>query len=85
MTARGKPGKPRTGFPLFPPSLESSQRQRASHIPTASTTGPYIKERLSKAGLTAEPKTVNFEGGPEKTAEMGQKQLPNAAQPPRAY
>ena len=43
MTARGKPGKPKAGFPPFPPSLESPQNQRPSHIPTASTNGPYIK------------------------------------------
>src|SRR5947208_9252966 len=42
MTARGKPGKPKAGFPLFPPSLESPQKQRASHIPTAPTTAPYL-------------------------------------------
>ena len=36
------------------------------------------RERLSKAGLTAEPKTVNSEGGPKQTAEVGQKQLLNA-------
>src|SRR5437868_15030461 len=42
MTARGKPGKPKAGFPLFPPSLESPQKQRASHIPTAPTTSPYL-------------------------------------------
>jgi hypothetical protein len=76
MTARGKPGKPKAGFPPFPPSLESPQKQRASHIPTASTTGPLYKGRLSKPGLTAEQKTVNAEGGPKQTAEMGQDQLP---------
>ena len=42
MTARGKPGKPKAGFPPFPPSLESPQKQRAFHIPTAPTTGPYL-------------------------------------------
>src|SRR4051812_18292709 len=76
MTARGKRGKPKPGFPLFPPSLESPQQQRASHIPTAPTTGPYLKRRLSTAGLTAELKTVNSEGGPEQTAEVGQNHLP---------
>src|ERR1051326_4306698 len=79
MTARGKPGKPKAGFPPFPPSLESPHEQRASHIPTASTTGPYIKERLSKASLAAGPKTVISEGGPQQTAEVGQNHLPNAA------
>jgi hypothetical protein len=38
----------------------------------------YIKERLSKAGLTAGPKTVTSEGGPKQTAEVGQNHLPNA-------
>jgi hypothetical protein len=35
-----------------------------------------FKQRLSTAGLTAEPKTVNSEGGPEQTAEVGQNHLP---------
>src|ERR1017187_6795656 len=78
MAARGKPGKPKAGFPPFPPSLESPQKQRASHIPTASTTVLIYQQRLSKAGLTAEPKTVTSEGGPKQTAEMGQKHLPKA-------
>src|ERR1039458_2565312 len=78
MTDSGKPGKPKAGFPPFPPSLESPQKQRASHIPTASTTSPYLKERLSRAGLTAGPKTVISEGGPQQTAEVGQNHLPNA-------
>src|ERR1043166_7090368 len=68
MTARGKPGKPKTRFPPFPPSLESSQSQRASHIPTASTTVLYIGKTLSKAGLTAEPKP--------STRRVGQNKLP---------
>jgi hypothetical protein len=37
------------------------------------------KEELSKAGLTAEPKTVTSEGGPKQTAEVAQNQLPNAS------
>jgi hypothetical protein len=78
MTDSGKPGKPKAGFPPFPPSLESPQKQRASHIPTASTTSPYLKERLSRAGLTAGPKTVISGGGPQQTAEVGQNHLPNA-------
>src|ERR1039457_2009292 len=78
MTDSGKPGKPKAGFPPFPPSLASPQKQRPSHIPTASTTSPYLKERLSRAGLTAGPKTVISEGGPQQTAEVGQNHLPNA-------
>jgi hypothetical protein len=38
-----------------------------------------FKQRLSTAGLTAEPKTVNSEGGPEQTAEVGQNHLPKPA------
>ncbi len=41
---------------------------------------PIYQGRLSKAGLTAEPKTVTPEGGPKQTAEVGQKQLPKALQ-----
>src|SRR4051812_12957899 len=37
MTACGKQGKPRAGFPPFPPSLEITQNRRDSHIPTAPT------------------------------------------------
>src|SRR6185369_1647288 len=37
MTARGKHGKPRAGFPPFPPSLEITQTRRDSHISTAPT------------------------------------------------
>lgn len=53
---------------------------KAASFPHSHSFGDWssYKERLSKAGLTAEPKTVNFEGGPEQTAEVGQKQLPNA-------
>jgi hypothetical protein len=52
MAARGKHGKPTTGFPPFPPSLETPQRRRAFHIPTASVTVLYTRQ-----GLTASPKT----------------------------
>src|SRR5690242_527253 len=76
MTARGKPGKPKAGFPPFPPSLESPQKQRASHIPTASTTGPLYKKKDKQGRPSAEPKTVNSEGGPKQTAEVGQNHLP---------
>ena len=79
MPAGGKPRKPKAGFPPFPPSLESPQGQRPSHIPTASTAVLIYKELLSKAGLTAGPKTVTSEGGPKQTAEVGQNHLPNAA------
>src|ERR1700722_1047124 len=38
MTARGKHGKPRAGFPPFPPPLEITRTQRDSHISTAPMT-----------------------------------------------
>ena len=74
MTAGGKPGKPKAGFPPFPPALESPQSRRPSHIPTASTTGSYSEntERLSRAGLTAEPKKPS-------TSRVGQNKLPKWA------
>jgi hypothetical protein len=31
MTVRGKPGKPKTGFPPFPPPLEIPERFPHSH------------------------------------------------------
>ncbi len=37
MPAGGKPGKPKAGFPPFPPSLEISPTPRDFHIPTAPT------------------------------------------------
>ncbi len=73
-----KAWKAKSRLPTLSTVLGKPQKQRASHIPTASTTGPYIKERLSKAGLTAGPKTVTSEGGPKQTAEVGQNHLPNA-------
>jgi hypothetical protein len=74
MPARGKPGKPKAGFPPFPPSLESRKDGGFPHSHSFDDWSLY-KERLSKAGLTAEPKTVNSEGGPKQTAEVGQNQL----------
>lgn len=70
MTARGKPGKPKAGFPSFPPSLENPQKQRVSHIPTASTTGPYIKKD-KQAGLRPSRKP--------STRRVGQNKLPKWA------
>src|SRR5690349_2709625 len=72
MTARGKPGKPKAGFPPFPPSLESPQRLRASHIPTASTADPYIKGRTKQGrpyGRALKP----------STRRVGQNKLPKWA------
>ena len=40
-----------------------------------------FKKELSTAGLTAGPKTVNSEGGPEQTAEVDQNQLPKPTLP----
>src|SRR4051812_25042370 len=63
----GKPRKPKAGFPLFPPSLESPQKQRASHIPTAPTTAPYLtKTKHGRPYGRAENR--HSEGGPEQTA-----------------
>src|SRR3954454_8287177 len=72
MTARGKPGKPKAGFPPFPPSLESPQKQRASHIPTAWTTGPYISGKTKQGrpyGRALKP----------STRRVGQNKLPKWA------
>ena len=63
MTVRGKPGKPKAGFPPFPPPLEIRKGSDFPHSHSFDDWSLY-KERLSKAGLTAEPKTVNSEGGP---------------------
>jgi hypothetical protein len=77
MPARGKHGKPKAGFPPFPPSLESRKDSGFPHSHSSDDWSLY-KEKPSKAGHTAEPKTVNSEGGPKQTAEVGQNQLPNA-------
>jgi transposase InsO family protein len=42
MTVPGKPGKPKTGFPLYPPSLEIAARFPYSH---RSDDSSYIKVR----------------------------------------
>jgi hypothetical protein len=41
MPGRGKRGKPKNGFPPFPPPLEIPPQRRDSHIPTA-TAAVYI-------------------------------------------
>ena len=43
MPARGKHGKPTSGFPLFPLPLNISQHRRDVHIPTAPMIRPYIR------------------------------------------
>src|ERR1019366_3834164 len=60
MTGRGKRGKPKNGFPLFPPPLEIPQKQRDSHIPTATAAVLILTGRQSKS-LT-QPTTS--QGGP---------------------
>src|ERR1700693_2207522 len=41
MPARGKPGNPTAGFPLFPPSLEIAARFPHSHTHDDSSYNPY--------------------------------------------
>src|ERR1022692_2139647 len=48
MPARGKHGKPRTGFPPFPPPLEITQTRRDSHISTAPTNTYIYKSSEAK-------------------------------------
>ena len=43
MTGRGKRGKPKTGFPLFPPPLEIASD---FHIPTASATTLFFPNQI---------------------------------------
>jgi hypothetical protein len=43
MPGRGKPGKPKPGFPAFPPAL--GNRNCDSHIPTAPTVCYLSSER----------------------------------------
>src|ERR1700733_7372554 len=59
MTARGKHGKPKAGFPPFPQALEIPQDRRDSHIPTASAANTYIQ---GQEKTCPEPSTV---GGPD--------------------
>src|SRR3569833_3789292 len=66
MTVRGKHGKPRPGFPPYPPPLEIAQNQAIPTFPTASPTIPPIKQAsLTPAG---KPST---RGGPNQGAEIG--------------
>src|SRR3954471_2550671 len=77
MTACGKLRKPKAGgFPPFPPSLESPQKQRASHIPTASTTGPlYTETKHGRPNGRAENRQLggwaktNCRSGPKSVAK----------------
>ena len=75
MPVGGKHGKPKAGFPPFPPPLEIPQNQRDSHIPTATTIVPIkVRPEKSKPHQTSASK-----GGPKQTAEVGQTKLPNAS------
>src|SRR3954466_11665001 len=71
MPARGKPGKPRAGFPPFPQSLESPQTRRPSHIPPASTANTYIGEK--------EASTASRPGLKPSHSRVGQNKLPKWA------
>jgi hypothetical protein len=78
MAARGKPRKPKAGFPPFHLPWKARKAAGFPHSHSLDD-GTYYQERISKAvGLTAGPKTVNLEGGPKQTGEVGQKHLPNA-------
>ena len=72
MPARGKHGKPTSGFPPFPPPLNIPQLRQDVHIPTAPTIRPYIKVRLKTPAL--KPHTwgwakTNFRSGPSAVAK----------------
>src|SRR5277367_650380 len=72
MPARGKHGKPRTGFPPFPPSLEISQKRRDSHIPTASTTTYICQPRPDGPAENRQQRgwaKLNCRSGPNSVAK----------------
>src|SRR4051794_40446627 len=71
MPARGKPGKPRAGFPPLPQSLESPQTRRPSDIPPASTANTYIGEK--------EASTASRPGLKPSHSRVGQNKLPKWA------
>jgi hypothetical protein len=61
MTVRGKPGKPKTGFPPFPPPLEIPRNRRDSHISTASAVVLYLQAKLKTC-----PENINPRVGQNK-------------------
>jgi hypothetical protein len=72
MPARGKHGKPRTGFPPFPPSLEIPHKRRDSHIPTASTTTYICQPRPDGLAENRQPRgwaKLNCRSGPKSVAK----------------
>jgi hypothetical protein len=72
MTVRGKHGKPKAGFPPFPPPLEITQNQRDSHIPTATATTSYIRVQNQNTELKPKPMgwaKLNFRNGPGTVAK----------------
>ena len=73
MTVRGKAGKPKAGFPAFPLPLETPQKPRAFHIPTAPTAAPYIYGRNPKdPGRKHQPRgwaKLNCRTGPTVVAK----------------
>jgi Reverse transcriptase (RNA-dependent DNA polymerase) len=78
MPGLWKAWKAKTRLPTLStsPLGNLAQNRRDSHIPTASTTGPLYKKEDKQGRPSAEPKTVNSEGGPKQTAEVGQNHLP---------
>src|SRR5207253_3785793 len=67
---------PRAGFPLFPPPLEIRKSSGFPHSPQLRRRRWFLV-RQSTHSLT---QTTTSQGGPESTAEMGQKKLPNSSE-----
>jgi hypothetical protein len=70
-----KAWKAKSRLPTLSTVLGKAAKAAAFPHSHSSDNWSLYKEELSTAGLTAEPKTVNLEGGPKQTAEMGQNQL----------
>jgi len=76
MPARGKPGKPRAGFPPFPPFLEA---RKSGGLPHSHSLDDCTYIRKNQEGRPyGRPKPSPQQGGPKQTSEMGQNHLPNA-------
>src|SRR5580700_8660642 len=70
MTVRGKPGKPKTGFPPFPPPLEIAARFPHSHRFDSSS---YIRRRRTLVRQNPPHLRIN-------DLEVGQNKLPKWAE-----
>src|SRR6202035_1134499 len=70
MTVRGKPGKPKTGFPPFPPPLEIAARFPHSHRFDSSS---YIRRRRTLVRQKPPHLRIN-------DLEVGQNKLPKWAE-----